>query len=1130
MLNPSLTNPVSAVTSASDLADYLKERNAVIEWLISIGCPPLSVAPAQDPKKYYKVEKANPERNVWERCPFNPQKLKENKFEPTPLFTGKNPSYLDQAGEPHLLFHTNYQEKLPQDWELKRWFANPANGIGTLGGWNDTSWIDFDAKNFDNQDECDRSVQNILDNHPQLKDSFIERTHSGGWRIGAKATSKPEFVNFCLTPGGKHVGEALGAGRFTVLAPTIGPSGNPYRNIHRGSLVEIGTLESIGIYPAGKAKQAAEPKRAADSKQANTTPRVSVDSPADFGAIPLDMLITDRARLILNGDNPNGDRSAALATLINESYGWERWCQENEIVYRDNTEILAEHAGEKLGLDARRITAILEPIIATNNCEPAAKHTGGDLSCWKKIRKLNKSIFEAKCPDEFKEMLSHNQNNTTTIPDFAPQAEKIFTQIAYERLYSDKKWVCIDGSLYYWKKNYYELSDDNIEKKRIRNFCNSYAVPVRSKNEEKWVYSYANPASVNRVFEWVKQSCGVAPDVVNPPGINCTNGVLEISWEDKAPKWQLVEHDPERHIYISEPSATYNPKADSTACNAMLECLDVPQRDIFLKTAAASLNLEVIRKYKGRAIRSAFCKGDGNNGKDTLREALKLLQGKQSITSCTTSDFEQYDKGRKFPLAKLAHSRVNWASENQDVVAIDKLQSLKACITGESLDIEIKGKTDYSIETKCVFFFNMNGTPNLAAAQEAIESRYSILEFKKTYKDNPDPTKGELKADPRFKYDPDFLKREVLPAFLNRVLDALVRLMGEGIDYSCTRQALEEVQEESNHLYLFSRDVGLGYLPNGKTYAGTIWEKLTEWYIANGTLSYEITQSGYEKAVWVEQANPRDKNVKGPNQVIARFTKLFPKAKRSNKPDKHGYYLTGIGFQQQAGKAGEPVASSGEPTGSSGEPKGEPVESLKPLPRKEGEPGEPISPLFAQLIQNFECNEQHTAVQYEPAQKKNLEPEEKIAKIGSSAQNPDCVRLPVSPTGSPLVHPMNQLVHPESSPPSVEPSSSSISKLGPLSPHEIGKLITEKSENYNEWKEFRDNYSKQEFKYAWINYVKKEIKIKLKIATELLKCEDDKDYFEKIFEIYKNFELIKAATKTLTLEQQTKLNEIMAPF
>ena len=138
----------------------------------------------------------------------------------------------------------------------------------------------------------------------------------------------------------------------------------------------------------------------------------------------------------------------------------------------------------------------------------------------------------------------------------------------------------------------------------------------------------------------------------------------------------------------------------------------------------------------------------------------------------------------------MSNSRVNWASENANFAFLDKIQSLKAFITGDPLDIEHKGKDHYEFTPVGVGLFNVNDTPNLQGSLEAILSRYGVLTFNKTFKIGADPSQGEIEADPRFKYDPNFLQSEVLPAFLNYVLDALTRLMAEGIDYRSTEKSL----------------------------------------------------------------------------------------------------------------------------------------------------------------------------------------------------------------------------------------------------------------------------------------------------------------------------------------------------
>jgi putative DNA primase/helicase len=71
------------------------------------------------------------------------------------------------------------------------------------------------------------------------------------------------------------------------------------------------------------------------------------------------------------------------------------------------------------------------------------------------------------------------------------------------------------------------------------------------------------------------------------------------------------------------------------------------------------------------------------------------------------------------------------------------------------------------------------------------------------------------------------------------VLDSLVNLMADGIDYSCTERAMSDIQAQNSHLFQFCQDNRLQYDPASKLTAGEIWLQLEQWYLDNGTLSYE---------------------------------------------------------------------------------------------------------------------------------------------------------------------------------------------------------------------------------------------------------------------------------------------------
>ena len=131
------------------------------------------------------------------------------------------------------------------------------------------------------------------------------------------------------------------------------------------------------------------------------------------------------------------------------------------------------------------------------------------------------------------------------------------------------------------------------------------------------------------------------------------------------------------------------------------------------------------------------------------------------------------------------------------------------------------------------------------------------------------------------------------------MIAALQDLVLNGIDYSCTEQALGDIQVANSHLHEFARDVGLTYVDGGLISINDLWRKLEGWYQSNGTLRSETDKSGNMTRCWTVQVNSSDKNVTGANQVSKRFIKLFPRAKYVHiGNNKHA--LKGLGFVPDA--------------------------------------------------------------------------------------------------------------------------------------------------------------------------------------------------------------------------------------
>jgi hypothetical protein len=381
-------------------------RQDTIDWLLGLERPPLPVAPAQDPYLYPKEERGDAKKGIFAHCPLT------NDLKPIIQFIGKNPSYLDANGIPHLVSHGKYQKRQPTKEELDTWFANPLNGVGTLGSPKDI-WLDFDVKNFTTALECKVHALAVA---KQIRESSghvptVEETHSGGWRVFAGVETPPGFTNFALEVGGNHVGEALGAGRFTVLAPTIGPSGKPYVAYHRHSpetKPKVANIKNVGVYQYRKSKASkpnAEDTTVSVSPVTSTATPTSTSTATEFfkkypqlrdKVFDLRDLGTDKTRDILSGTDVKGDRSDSLTTAVKDLLGWENWCNANGIKYRGDTRSLAIEAGKKMPpgkgrqdeIDEERVDEILKGIDAsscTTSCEFAGK---SDEGCWNRILKL----------------------------------------------------------------------------------------------------------------------------------------------------------------------------------------------------------------------------------------------------------------------------------------------------------------------------------------------------------------------------------------------------------------------------------------------------------------------------------------------------------------------------------------------------------------------------------------------------------------------------------------------------------------------------------------------------------------------------------------------------------------------
>lgn len=327
--------------------------NEAVQWLLEYGYPVLPIAPRNEARLQGKL-----------------------------LYSGKNPSYLEPNGNARLVNQTHFFHRLPRRDELKRWFAHEATGIATLGGWHSTVWIDIDHKHFYSPEACTAVVRRLLQQHPQLRRTVIERSQSGGYHIGVRCRQLPAFTRCCLGEDQQPLGDLIGAGKVCVMAPTQGTEGH-YQSLQRAAPVWVQDMTELGIAP----KHVPRPVLPEWSQPGHQQTQLY-----HSGAVDLRRLLSQRVRSIVLSKPAVGDRSGLLTAVAREAFGWEHLAHQYGLTVHPGAEWLCLSVGQHWQLDSDRVQRVLN---STSYGRPVRESTpglytaGGLGRCLEKLRSVS---------------------------------------------------------------------------------------------------------------------------------------------------------------------------------------------------------------------------------------------------------------------------------------------------------------------------------------------------------------------------------------------------------------------------------------------------------------------------------------------------------------------------------------------------------------------------------------------------------------------------------------------------------------------------------------------------------------------------------------------------------------------
>lgn len=450
----------------------------------------------------------------------------------------------------------------------------------------------------------------------------------------------------------------------------------------------------------------------------------------------------------------------------------------------------------------------------------------------------------------------------------------------------ERHWITVGDQSYRWVGTHYEpIRTTDLQRQIVRIAQTTTALKKAGRGDAAELVEYhpfTRPRCIEEALSWFRQITARHAEELNPSGlINCRNGVARIVWDGLIPSVELEPHDPHRHLFIDPPGLIYDPAADQANAQTLLGCLTPDGRKLFLEIAAASLDIDTIRNL-GHRVPAAMAIGSGQNGKDTLREAITRIHGRSSVAGIGISDWQQYEAGSgrgRFSIAALDRARLSIASENSGAFKLDNLESLKAAITGDPIYVEQKRLGGELITPRAVFLFFLNQPPLLDGGSAAILSRWAVLNMPHSY--STTPRAGQLQADPRFKHDPEWMATQVLPALLNLLVEALGSVAANGFSLDACAADLQALREDTSHLHQFLRDAGYSVgAPTDCVEAKHVWRDLQDWYREEGWQE----RDRFGEWVWVE-AGDGDKPVKAERLLPKRLTLLHPTLRKVRATD-----------------------------------------------------------------------------------------------------------------------------------------------------------------------------------------------------------------------------------------------------
>ncbi|WP_390409934.1 phage/plasmid primase, P4 family [Lacticaseibacillus jixiensis] len=318
------------------------------------------------------------------------------------------------------------------------------------------------------------------------------------------------------------------------------------------------------------------------------------------------------------------------------------------------------------------------------------------------IRIVNKFILDDPLPD--KEVETILRDEAFLKQTFFSKSGGFLHDKFAKFLINEHHIKKIDGILHVYKDGVYSGDPNDIEHVMIKHISSL----TMAKRRE--VLSYLNI---------------VAPQAEESDSkyILVANGVFDIE------TCKLIPFTP-NIVITNKVHAAYIPDAYNEVTDKVLDkltCGDGQLRAVIEEFVGYTLF------RKNSFSKAAILTGDGGHGKSSFLDMLKLLLGEENFASVELKDLDA-----RFKPAELVGKLANIGDDISNEY-IKTNSAFKKLVTGESLNIERKGKDPFDFKNHAKLIFSANETPHINDHSNGLTRRLLFIPFRAVFsEDDPD--------------------------------------------------------------------------------------------------------------------------------------------------------------------------------------------------------------------------------------------------------------------------------------------------------------------------------------------------------------------------------------------------------